>query len=143
MKNTTKRTTLPNGDVVRIKNDLIIRLNYNIAKLLNQTKLNKDQLPIYQCNPEVYPDYLTMNTEPGKYHHTRNTALAFYSFDNTFDRKDGLFNAIYYNDRKLLRYFTERYTNIPFVIAPDYTIFDDIWEYENLYRLFKIRILML
>ena len=127
----------------RVMVSIATLLNYNIARLLNQTMLNKDQLPIHFCDPEVYPDYLAMNTEPGKYFLTHTTALAFYSYDKTFDNKDGLYNAIYYNDRKRLKHFRDRYRDIPFIIAPDYSIFDDIWRFENEHRLFKIRILML
>lgn len=118
-------------------------LNYNIKHLLNQSILNQYQLPIHFCNTSLFPDFLALNTEPRNFHLTKATGLAFYSYDYTFDNMNGLYNAIYYNNTKRLQYFKKRYAGIPFVIAPDYSIFDDVWNFENESRLFKIRILML
>lgn len=123
--------------------DLKRLMNFQVGSLLNQAKLNQNQLPIYKCDPEVYPDYIALNTQPSLFHHTSSTAVAFYTYDNTFDGQNGLFSSVYYNNEKQLDAFKTRYARVRFVIAPDYSIFDDIWEYENLYRLFKTRILML
>lgn len=71
------------------------------------------------------------------------TALAFYSYDRTFDKIDGLYNAIYYRDKHLLKKYKELYSGIKFIIGPDYSLFDDIWLYENESRILKIRLVML
>lgn len=143
MKKLTYKSIDQNGLVVRKEKSLQNQLNYNIAGLLNKTILNEYSLPVHHCNPEIYPDYIALNIEKSKFHMTPATALAFYSYDRTFDKIDGLYNAIYYQDKKLLKKYKMLYANIRFVIAPDYSIFDDIWSYENENRLFKIRIIML
>ena len=117
--------------------------HYSIATYLNQAELNEYQLPIHYCNTKVYPDYIALNTESGKFHQTPATALGFYTYDKSFDKLDGLYNAIYYNNTTLLEKYKSRYSGIKFVIAPDYSLYDDIWEIENESRLLKIRVIML
>lgn len=143
MKKITRKTINCDGTVVRKKKELRYQLNYGIADFLNQTVLNEYHLPIHHCNPSVYPDYIALNTEKAKFHLTPATALGFYSYDCTFDKIDGLYNAIYYQNKHLLRLYRERYSGIRFVIGPDYSVFDDIWPYENESRLLKIRVVML
>ena len=143
MRSISKKAVNPDGTETRIPLDLAEKLNYNIASLLNQSLINDDGLPIHHCDPSVYPDYIALNSEPGKFHITPLTAAGFYNYDRSFDNSNGLFNAIYYNNRKQLARYKEKYKDVAFVIAPDYSMFDDIWHYENEYRLFKVRIMML
>ena len=119
------------------------KLNYGIAILLNRAILNEYNLPIHYCNSDIYPDFIALNTEKSKYKITPNTAVAFYAFDKTFDSKNGLYNAIYYQDKRLLKKFRKIYKGVKFVIAPDYSLYDDIWQFENYSRLLKIRVIML
>ncbi|MCQ2510086.1 MAG: DUF4417 domain-containing protein [Lachnospiraceae bacterium] len=118
-------------------------VNYGIADILNKTILNEYHLPIHHCDPRVYPDFIALNAEKAKFHQTPATALGFYSYDRTFDKIDGLYNAIYYNDKRLLKKYKKLYADIRFVIGPDYSLFDNIWIYENESRLLKIRVIML
>jgi hypothetical protein len=143
MRSITRKIVGKDAKPVRERKELRYLLNYGIADLLNKAILNEYQLPVHHCNPRVYPDYIALNSEKSKFHHTQKTALSFFSYDRTFDKIDGLYNAIYYKDTKLLNSFEEQYSNIKFVIAPDYSIFDNIWEFENESRLFKIRVVML
>ncbi len=110
---------------------------------MNKAVPNDYYLPNHHCDPSVYPDFIALNTEKAKFHLTPATALGFYSYDKTFDKIDGLFNAIYYNDKRLLKKYKNLYANIRFVIGPDYSLFDDIWINENENRLWKIRVVML
>lgn len=143
MRKLSVKAVGPDGEKTRTPVKLTGLLNYNIADLLNQSYLNEHDLPIHHCDPDVYPDFIALNSEPSKYHETTRTAVAFYVYDKSFDKIDGLYNAIYYNDQRLLTKYTKKYKDVAFVIAPDYSMFDDIWKYENLYRLFKVRIVML
>ena len=143
MRKITLKTVRPDGIETRTPVRLNGLLNYNIADLLNQSFLNEYDLPIHHCNPSIYPDFIALNCEPSKFCETPLTAVAFYTYDKTFDKIDGLYNAIYYNDRRLLAKYERMYRGVAFVIGPDYSLFDDIWQYENHYRLFKIRIVML
>ena len=143
MKRITCKVKRPDGTVYRKEKNLRYQLNYGIADLLNKAVLNDYHLPIHHCNPMIYPDYIALNTEKSKFHFTPTTALGFYSYDRTFDKIDGLYNAIYYNNKKLLEKYKKMYENIKFVIGPDYSLFDNIWMYENESRLLKIRVIML
>ena len=143
MKKSTYKVVAVDGTIVRKEKELRYLLNYGIADLLNQSLCSEYCLPIHHCDPKVYPDYIALNTEPAKFRMTPATALSFYSYDYTFDKLDGLYNAIYYNNKRLLKKYKELYAEIKFVIAPDYSIFDDIWQYENESRLLKIRVIML
>ena len=143
MKKITYKAINDDGSITRKEKELRYQLNYGIADLLNKAVLNDYNLPIHHCDPSVYPDYIALNTEKSKFHLTPSTALGFYAYDRTFDNIDGLYNAIYYNNRKLLDKYKKLYANIRFVIGPDYSLFDDIWVYENESRLLKIRVIML
>ena len=143
MRKISVKAVGPDGKETRTPVKLTGKLNYNIAELLNQSFLNEYDLPIHHCDPDVYPDFIALNTEPKRYHETPLTAVAFYTYDDSFDKIDGLYNAIYYNNEKLLAKYKNQYRDVSFIIAPDYSMFDDIWELENQYRLFKTRIIML
>jgi len=52
---------------------------------------------------------------------------------------DGLYNAIYYNDKKRLDYYRKRFEGIKFFISPDYSVCGDIDKAENIYRIVKSR----
>lgn len=143
MKKITYKVKKSDGTVYRKEKKLRYQLNYGIADLLNKAVLNDYHLPIHHCDPRVYPDYIALNKENSKFHFTPATALGFYSYDRTFDKIDGLYNAIYYKDKRLLEKYKKLYENIHFVIGPDYSLFDNIWIYENESRLLKIRVIML
>lgn len=143
MRKLSVKSVGPDGKETRTPVKLTGKLNYNIADLLNQSFLNEYDLPIHHCDPDIYPDFIALNSEPAKYHETPLTAVAFYTYDQSFDKIDGLFNAIYYNRRSLLAKYEKQYKDVTFVIAPDYSMFDDIWQFENNYRLFKTRVVML
>ncbi len=143
MKKITYKAIGSDGIVVRKEKELKYQLNYGIADLLNKAVLNDYHLPIHHCDPRVYPDFIALNTEKAKFHLTPATAVGFYSYDRTFDKIDGLFNAIYYKDKRLLKKYKNLYADMKFVIGPDYSLFDNIWNYENESRLLKIRVIML
>ena len=143
MRKSTYKVRDSKGNIVRKTRELRYQLNYGIADLLNQAVLNEYDLPIHHCNPSRYPDFIALNTESHKFHLTPNTALAFYTYDNSFDKIDGLYNAIYHRDLHLLNKYKELYAGIRYVVAPDYSLFDDVWRCENESRLLKIRVIML
>lgn len=122
------------------KHDLQKRLNLNYLDLTNKTwKVGEFDFPKLLCNPPVLPDYIALYTQPSEYHKTTKTCLAFYNYDDTFDGIDGLYNAIYYDDKKLLDFFKKRFAGIKFFIMPDYSVCGDIDRGENIYRIVKAR----
>ena len=122
------------------RHDLKKRLNLSYLDLTNKTwKIGLYDFPKLLCNPSVLPDYIALYTQPSEYHKTRLTCLAFYNYDDTFDGIDGLYNAIYYDDRERLDYYKKRFEGIKFFIMPDYSVCGDIDRAENIYRLTKAR----
>lgn len=96
--------------------------------------------PYVKCPDFADIDYLTLYSETKNYRKTDKTAVCFYQYDRTFDGIDGIFNAIYYHNERLLSKYKERFKGIRFAIAPDYSQCGDAPRIENLYRLFKSRI---
>ena len=116
-------------------------LNLSYLSLTNKTiSCGKMDLPAINCNVSIYPDYIALYSEPGKYFLTDRTALGFFEFDEEIDGKNGLFWAIYYNVEERLDIFKERFKGVKYVIIPDYSVLGDIHRIENNYRLFRGRI---
>ena len=123
------------------KNNLKKLINLNFTDYTNQTYLvGKYDLPYVTCSDIVKPDYLALYTETNNYFKTENTCICFYLYDNKFDGIKGIYNAIYYNDEKLLNKYKEKFKNVKYAIAPDYSQCGDIPRFENVYRLAKSRI---
>lgn len=116
-------------------------LNLNYLRLTNKTvSCGSMDLPAIDCNIEVMPDFIALYSEPGLYHKTPQTAVAFYEYDAEFDGKNGLYWAIYHNDEQRLAEFKARFQGVRYMIIPDYSELGDIHRIENDYRLFKGRI---
>lgn len=126
------------------KKDFKRLLNLNFTDLTQQTySVGKYDLPYIVCPSNIGIDYLALYSHKGEYNKTDNTAVCFYQYDNTFDGLHGLFNAIYYDNEKLLIKYRERFSSVKYFIAPDYSQCSDINAIENYYRLFKARIVSL
>lgn len=116
-------------------------LNLNYTDIADNTyTLGKYDMPCINTNVDIYPDYLALFSEVKDYNKTLNTCVCFYQYDEVFDGIKGLYNAIYYDDQRLLKKFKERFKNVRFFIAPDYSQIGDVHMTENLYRQFKARI---
>ncbi len=121
--------------------DLLKKYNLYYTNLTNQTLLEGvDEYPTLPCELETSPNYLCLYGEVKDYFKTNLTCVCFYQYDNKFDGIHGLFNAIYYDNEKLLRFYKERFKNVKMVIEPDYSQVRDIEIIENKYRQFKARI---
>ncbi len=126
------------------KKELKKLLNLNFVDLTNKTYLvGKYDLPYVSCSLTSNPDYLALYSERRNYFKTNNTWVCFYLYDTKFDTIDGIFNAIYYADERRLKKIKERFHGVKYAIAPDYSQCGDMPKIENLYRLFKSRIVSL
>ncbi len=126
------------------KKNLKKLLNLNFVDLTNRTyNFGKYNLPYIKCPNLVNPDYLALYSEKSNYHKTDRTFICFYQYDIKFDNIKGIFEAIYHNDKNLLTKYKERFKNVRYAIAPDYSEVGDIPRAENIYRLFKSRIVSL
>ena len=121
--------------------DLHKKLNLNYLHYTNCTvTAPSNDLPVLHCKLKGYPDYLALSSEPGCFHKTEHTAVCFYQFDDEIDGQSGLANAIYYNDKKRLNYFKERFSGIKYFIMPDYTVAADVIWIDNANRIFRARL---
>lgn len=126
------------------KKNLKKLLNLNFVDLTNKTyNCGKYDLPYVKCPNLVNPTYLALYSETCNYQKTDRTFICFYQYDIKFDNIKGIFEAIYHNDEKLLSKYKERFKNVRYAIAPDYSKVGDIPRIENIYRLFKSRIVSL
>ena len=112
------------------------RLNLNVVDLLSNTPtFGWLDMPKMYCPNITNIDYIALYTEPGLYTKKSNTIISFYNYDIKFDAIDGLFNAIYYNNKKLLEKFKDRFEDCILFISPDYSECGDVHFVENLYRI--------
>lgn len=121
--------------------ELMKKLNLNYTKWSNKTYPVGNRDMLYILSPsKVTIDYMALYSNPKEYHKTANTAVCFYEYDNVFDNKNGLWNAIYYNETKLLEKFKERFANVKYFIMPDYSLFGNGLDPLNAYNLQRARI---
>ena len=123
---------------------LCSKLNLHHTKIANKTRVSLLlELPCINCQiKEFLPTYLALYHQPEDYtKHGSTTGVCFFTDDYRFDNKDGLYNAIYYNDVKKLRFYKERFKNVKIFIEPDYSICGDVSFAEKISRRFKMRII--
>lgn len=136
-----KHITLPDGTKRVIPYDLRDKLNLAYLELTNKTHAaGVHDLPALACNTEVLPDFIALDKQPGTFHTTELTAVGFWEFDDEFDGIHGLFNAIYYKDKKLLAKYRERYKDVKIFFTSDYSQFGDLDDIEQHWRLKKARV---
>ena len=118
------------------------RVSY--TKVTNNSMVDgNDEFPVVPCYLDIAPDYLCLYGDPKDYNKTNMTCVCFYEFDSEFDGINGLFNAIYYENEKLLNFYKNRFKDVKVFIEPDYSQIRDIELIENKYRQFKARVVSL
>lgn len=125
---------------MRFKQDLKKKLNLNFLDVTNKTIcVGKYDFPKLYCDPDEYPDYLALYSQPCEYHKTEKTCVCFYNYDDSFDGRNGLYQAIYWNDIGRLNEFKHRFKGVKYFISPDYSICGDVPQYHNVHRLGRAR----
>lgn len=122
---------------------LYSKLNLHYTKIANKTRASLLlELPCINCQiKEFLPTYLALYHQPEDYIKNGSaTGVCFFIDDHRFDNKDGLYNAIYYNDAKKLKSYKDRFKNVKIFIEPDYSICGDLSFAEKVSRRFKMRI---
>jgi hypothetical protein len=124
--------------------DLKDKLNLKFLDLINKTTcVGLYDMPKVLSPSHVNIDYLALYSDKHDYNKTSNTCVCFYEYDKVFDSKNSLFNAIYYNDIKLLNKYKERFKDVLYFISPDYSLCGDMPETINIYNIFKSRFVSL
>ena len=132
------------GAHMRNVDDIERKTRLEFLKILNTTTPSKSgRMPNLRCDLEVYPDYLALYNEPGKYTKTLLTAPCFYLWDEKFDDYDGLLNAIKYNIKDKLDSYKKRFHGVKMIISPDYSLVGNIYPTINEGRIFDSRLVSL
>ena len=117
---------------MRNKENLCKLMNINYLHLTNKTLcVGKYNLPSLYCSVDEYPDYIALYSQPCEYHKTERTAVSFYDYDIRFNGRNGLYAAIYYDDKKLLEQFKLRFKGVRYFISPDFSMIGDGQLYHN------------
>lgn len=121
--------------------NMVNLLNMNTMTLTNIEGYSGEyDFPNLFCDSTPNIDYLAMYSRPSEYSKHENTALCFYQYDKTYDGLNGLYNAIFYNKKPLLKQYKKRFKDIKIAIDPDYSIGQNFPKAENIYRMYKSRI---
>ena len=115
------------------KNNLKKLINLNFIDFTNRTYLiGKFDLPYVTCSDDVNLDYLALYSETNNYYKTENTCVCFYLYDNKFDGIKGIYNAIYYNDEKLLAKYKERFKGVKYANTLLHLITHNVETFQDL-----------
>lgn len=126
------------------KKDLKKKLNLEVLNYTNLThKVGKYDMPYVYCGEISNIDFLANYSQPSTYFRGKNTCVSFFEYDINFDGYKGLWNAIYYNRKDLLRLYIKRFQGVRYFISPDYSKCGDAPEVENQYRQYKGRVVSL
>lgn len=87
-------------------------------------------------------DYIALYSDVSEYCKTQNTCVAFYQYDHVFDGVHGLYNSIIYQDEERLNKYRERFKNVKYIVAPDYSLFGDFPNALQIFNVYKSRICM-
>lgn len=120
------------------------RLNLDYVKLTNKSYAVGTRDLLHLTSPSIVDiDYLALYSKPSEYLMTDNTAVCFYEYDNVFDGKNGLWDAIYYDDKPRLKRYKERFNDVKYIISPDYSVFGDGFDAMNAFNIQRSRIVSL
>ena len=121
--------------------NMVNLLNMNTMTLTNIEGYSGEyDFPNLFCDSTPNIDYLAMYSRPSEYSKHENSALCFYQYDKTYDGLNGIYNAIFYKKKSLLKQYKKRFKDIKIAIDPDYSIGQNFPKAENIYRMYKSRI---
>ena len=85
-------------------------------------------------------DYIALFSDTSEYKKTENTAVCFYQYDHVFDGIHGLYNSIVYKDEKRLAKYRERFKDVKWIVAPDYSLFGDFPNALQIFNVYRSRV---
>lgn len=134
--------------------DLDVVNNFSEADIKTQKERNINYLKIISLVPtnnkyqycEIPPvkapikiDRFVNYDETRNYFDYPDNCLCFYKNDNIIDGKKGLYNAIYHNDKDLLKKYYDRFRGIKKCISPDYSFIGNMPWVRNVDNIWKSR----
>ena len=137
--------------ISKIKNEVKVNIDYDSIReddiygfyLTNRTNKSKSkELPEIGNFVTDFPKYFVLESEVGLYKKD-GACVCWYRDDSYFDTIDGLYNAIIYKDVPLLKYYKDRYQNVKFFAAPDYSLYGDFDEETLAHNLKKAAVVYL
>lgn len=128
-------------EVLSLKKELKKSINMMYTNVTNcMHKVGDYDIPQVLCPKISNIDFLALYDEHYLYNKTNNTAVCFFLYDKEFDGIYGLWNAIYYDNQKLLNKYKEKFKDVKYIISPDYSHTEDMEKFENYYRFAKMRV---
>ena len=85
-------------------------------------------------------DYIALYSDLQDYNKTSNTCICFYQYDHVFDGVKGLYNSIIYQDEASLNKYKDRFKNVKYIIAPDYSLFGDFPNAVQIFNIYRSRL---
>lgn len=123
------------------KNNIQNLLNLNYLNLSNLVEhYSKFNIPKVSAKFTIKDKYIVLYREYYNYFEFFS-CLAFFDYDEEFYGKNGLFNALYYNNTKLIEEVRRLLDHINYVIQPDYINENNNNKVEDIYAFFKSKIL--
>jgi len=100
----------------------------------------KYDLPVIGYFGDDLPDFLALYSNLQDYSKTHNTCVTFFEYDDIFDNNLGLWNAIIHKNKRLLDKFEKRFTNVKYIVCPDYSITGDMPLCMQIFNIYRSRI---
>ena len=114
---------------------------FGVWLLKKQSFEGNFDMPVVGCFDDISSiDYLALFSDTAEYRKTENTAVCFYQYDHVFDGIHGLYNSIIYKDERRLAKFRERFKNVKWIVAPDYSLFGDFPNALQIFNVYRSKI---
>lgn len=130
--------------------DLRNKLNLSVLNVTEQDYFaGFFELPSLACpyDDKLLIDYIALYQDVKEYRKTARTAICFYAYDNVWNGRFGLYQSIYFDDKKKLSFFRERFKSSdgkPMIfIEPDVSQISVAGKIENLHRYYEARVISL
>lgn len=112
--------------------------NLSFLNLVDRSLTTDDeyQFPELSCDIHMLPDYIAMSSQPHLFHNTSRTAVGFWEYDRRFNNPRGLTAALYWDDKKQLERYKQRFSGVKYIFTPDYSVVEDMpacLEYSYVY----------
>lgn len=103
----------------------------------------KFDFPVVSGNLLNEVDFIATYSEKSLYHKTSHTLVCFCVDDFKFDGWNKLYFAIIYQSQSILNKFKQRFCNVKYMAAPDYSVYSDMPVYMQIENIARSRVVHL